>query len=64
MPEEIDGVPLEALSCTFIPARLSGNRFLRDTAQGSITACSGRARAGGRPVGGGGGRLPPGHLAL
>ena len=28
---EIDGVPLEAISCTFIPARLSDNRFLRDT---------------------------------
>jgi hypothetical protein len=27
----IDGVPLVALSCTFIPARLSDNRFLRDT---------------------------------
>jgi hypothetical protein len=27
----IDGVPLEALSCTFIPARLDDNRFLRDT---------------------------------
>jgi hypothetical protein len=27
----IDGVMLQALSCTFIPARLSDNRFLRDT---------------------------------
>ena len=27
----IDGAPLVALSCTFIPARLSDNRFLRDT---------------------------------
>ena len=27
----IDGVPLEALSCTFIPARLSDNRYLSDT---------------------------------
>ena len=27
----IDGVPLEAMSCTFIPARLDDNRFLRDT---------------------------------
>jgi hypothetical protein len=27
----IDGVALEALSCTFIPARLDDNRFLRDT---------------------------------
>ena len=27
----IDGLPLEALSCTFIPARLDDNRFLRDT---------------------------------
>ena len=25
---EIDGVTLRALSCTFIPARLSDNRFL------------------------------------
>jgi hypothetical protein len=27
----IDGLPLLALSCTFIPARLDDNRFLRDT---------------------------------
>ena len=27
----IDGLPLVALSCTFIPARLDDNRFLRDT---------------------------------
>jgi hypothetical protein len=27
----IDGVMLQALSCTFIPARLSDNRYLRDT---------------------------------
>jgi hypothetical protein len=27
----IDGLPLKALSCTFIPALLSDNRFLRDT---------------------------------
>lgn len=27
----IDGVPLEAISCTFIPARLSDNRYLSDT---------------------------------
>jgi hypothetical protein len=27
----IDGLPLKALSCTFIPARLDDNRFLRDT---------------------------------
>ena len=26
----IDGMKLRALSCTFIPARLSDNRFLRD----------------------------------
>ena len=28
---EVDGEQLEALSCTFIPARLDDNRFLRDT---------------------------------
>ena len=27
----IDGTPLLAISCTFIPARLADNRFLRDT---------------------------------
>jgi hypothetical protein len=27
----IDGTPLLAISCTFIPARLSDNRYLRDT---------------------------------
>ena len=30
-PHLIDGLPLLALSCTFIPARLDDNRFLRDT---------------------------------
>jgi hypothetical protein len=28
---EVDGEQLEALSCTFIPARLDDNKFLRDT---------------------------------